>query len=221
MNTELLGGWAALLENELAAPYFKALSERVDAAYAAAEIYPAQENLFSAFSLCPPEQTRVVILGQDPYHEPSQAHGLAFSVPEGVPLPPSLRNIYKELASDLGIAPRVCGDLSRWAEQGVLLLNTVLSVERGRANSHREFGWQTFTDAVIRAAGALAQPEAFVLWGAQAQKKRALIGSGGPRLVIESPHPSPLSSYRGFFGSRPFSQINAFLRENGEKEIAW
>ncbi len=221
MNTEKLGGWAALVEQELTAPYFKALSGRVDAAYAAGEVYPAREDLFRAFSLCPPEKTRVVILGQDPYHEPGQAHGLAFSVPEGVVLPPSLRNIYKELESDLGVPPRASGDLTHWAGQGVLLLNTVLSVERGKANSHKDYGWQTFTDAVIRAAGALAQPVAFVLWGAQAQKKQALIGQEGARLVIASPHPSPLSSYRGFFGSRPFSQINAFLRENGLTEIAW
>lgn len=221
MNTEKLGGWAALLEQELAAPYFGTLSERVEAAYGAGEVYPPREDLFRAFSLCPPEKTRVVILGQDPYHEPSQAHGLAFSVPEGVALPPSLRNIYRELESDLGVPPRASGDLTHWAGQGVLLLNTVLSVERGRANSHKDYGWQTFTDAVIRAAGALAQPVAFVLWGAQAQKKRALIGQEGPRLIVASPHPSPLSSYRGFFGSRPFSQINAFLKENGETEIRW
>ena len=221
MNTEKLGGWAALLQQELEAPYFQALSGRVDEAYSQAEVYPAREDLFRAFSLCPPEAVRVVILGQDPYHEPGQAHGLAFSVPEGVALPPSLRNIYKELESDLGIAPRASGDLTHWAAQGVLLLNTVLSVERGKANSHKDYGWQTFTDAVIRLAGALAQPVAFVLWGAQAQKKQALIGKDGVRLVIASPHPSPLSSYRGFFGSRPFSQINAFLRENGQAEIRW
>lgn len=195
--------------------------EKLQAAREQAEIYPPKRQEFQALELCPPEEVRVVILGQDPYHEPGQAMGLSFSVPEGVKLPPSLRNIYTELESDLGIPPKDSGNLSHWARQGVLLLNTVLTVERGKANSHSLWGWQRFTDAVIAATNGLPQPIAFVLWGAQAQKKAALIRSDAPRLLLRSPHPSPLSSYRGFFGSRPFSAINGFLQAQGEKEIQW
>ena len=164
----------------------------------------------------------VVILGQDPYHEPGQANGLAFSVREGVKLPPSLQNIYKELALDLGIEPVKNGDLTPWAKQGVFLLNTVLSVQAHKANSHKDFGWQRFTDAVIEALGALPQPVAFILWGAQAQKKATLLaGRTAPTCLLCAPHPSPLSSYRGFFGSRPFSRANAFLAEHGAEAIDW
>ena len=222
MELEKLGAWRVLLEQTLCAPYFSALSARVDEAYAAGTVFPPKEDLFAAFSLTPPERVRVVILGQDPYHEPGQAQGLAFSVRRGVKLPPSLRNIYQELEADLGLPPAKDGDLTGWARQGVFLLNTVLTVEAGKANSHKDFGWQTFTDAVIEACAALPQPVAFVLWGGQAQKKAALVRrSRYPRLILQSPHPSPLSSYRGFFGSRPFSQINAFLRENGATAVDW
>ena len=163
-----------------------------------------------------------MILGQDPYHEPGQANGLAFSVRPGVKLPPSLRNIFAELQTDCGITPPDSGDLTAWAGQGVFLLNSSLSVEAGQAASHQGFGWQTFTDAVVRKLAALPQPVAFVLWGAHAQKKAALAaGSPYPRLVLQAPHPSPLSAYRGFFGSRPFSQINAFLAQCGQKQIDW
>ena len=217
-----LGGWNALLAQELEKPYFAALMEKVDAAYARGAVFPPRAELFAAFRLTPPERVRAVILGQDPYHEPGQAHGLAFSVRPGVKLPPSLRNIFRELESDCGVPPRSSGDLTGWAEQGVFLLNTVLSVESGRANSHAGFGWQTFTDAVTACLRSLPQPVAFVLWGAQAQKKAAVAAdSPHPRLVLQSPHPSPLSSYRGFFGSRPFSQINAFLEGHGEQGIDW
>ena len=217
-----LGGWNALLAQELEKPYFAALMEKVDAAYARGAVFPPRAELFAAFRLTPPERVRAVILGQDPYHEPGQAHGLAFSVRPGVKLPPSLRNIFRELESDCGVPPRSSGDLTGWAEQGVFLLNTVLSVESGRANSHAGFGWQTFTDAVTACLRSLPQPIAFVLWGAQAQKKAAVAAdSPHPRLVLQSPHPSPLSSYRGFFGSRPFSQINAFLEGHGEQGIDW
>ena len=217
-----LGGWNALLAQELEKPYFAALMEKVDAAYARGAVFPPRGDLFAAFRLTPPERVRAVILGQDPYHEPGQAHGLAFSVRPGVKLPPSLRNIFRELESDCGVPPRSSGDLTGWAEQGVFLLNTVLSVESGRANSHAGFGWQTFTDAVAAQLRSLPQPVAFVLWGAQAQKKAAVAAdSPYPRLVLQSPHPSPLSSYRGFFGSRPFSQINAFLEGHGEQGIDW
>ena len=222
MDLTALGAWRAVLRDELNSPGFCALAARVDAAYAETTVYPPQEALFSAFALTPPERVRVVILGQDPYHEPGQAHGLAFSVRRGTPLPPSLRNIDRELADDLGVPPAAHGDLTAWAKQGVFLLNTVLTVEAGRANSHRDFGWQGFTDAVVSRLADLPQPIAFVLWGAQAQKKAAAAASSAhPRLVLCSAHPSPLSSYRGFFGSRPFSQINAFLEQHGERPIDW
>ena len=216
-----LGGWNELLADELAKPYFAALMERVEAAYARGAVFPPQGELFAAFRLTPPARVRAVILGQDPYHEPGQAMGLAFSVPQGERLPPSLRNIFMELHTDLGLPQPSGGDLTPWAERGVLLLNTVLTVGRGAANSHAAWGWQRFTDAVLAAMAALPQPVAFVLWGSQAQKKRPLLQSAAPRLVLCAPHPSPLSSYRGFFGSRPFSQINAFLQENGEQPVDW
>lgn len=221
MEFVLPPAWRALLREETEKPYWSALSKRVDEAYDAGEVFPPRSKLFSAFELTPPERVRVVILGQDPYHEPGQAMGLAFSVPQGERLPPSLRNIFMELHTDLGLPQPSGGDLTPWAERGVLLLNTVLTVGRGAANSHAAWGWQRFTDAVLAAMAALPQPVAFVLWGSQAQKKRPLLQSAAPRLVLCAPHPSPLSSYRGFFGSRPFSQINAFLQENGEQPVDW
>lgn len=222
MDVSALGPWRDLLQDVLAGEAFAALARRVDGAYAAAEVYPPKAQLFSAFALTPPEKVRAVILGQDPYHEPGQAHGLAFSVQRGVKLPPSLVNIYKERESDLGIPPSKDGCLTHWAEQGVFLLNTVLTVERGKANSHKDFGWQAFTDAVVASLARLPQPVAFVLWGAQAQKKAAAAADTAyPRLILQGPHPSPLSAYRGFFGSRPFSQINQFLEDHGEAPIDW
>lgn len=222
MKLTTLGSWMPLLQAEFQKPYWSALSEAVDQAYATETVYPPQELLFSAFSLTPPERVRVVILGQDPYHAPNQAHGLAFSVQSGVKLPPSLVNIYKERSDDLDLPLRTDGCLNDWAEQGVLLLNTVLTVQRGQANSHKSYGWQTFTDAVIAATAQLQQPIAYVLWGAQAQKKIALIqNAAGPRCILSGPHPSPLSAYRGFFGSKPFSQINQFFTEYGETLIHW
>lgn len=218
MDVSALGSWRNYLDLERFGPLFAA----AETAYETTEVYPPKEQVFSAFSLTPPEQVRVVILGQDPYHEPGQAHGLAFSVREGVKVPPSLVNIYKERESDLGIPPADHGNLTHWAEQGVLLLNTVLTVERSRANSHKAMGWQAFTDHVVERAAKLSQPVAFVLWGAQAQKKAAAAAASEyPRLVLQGPHPSPLSAYRGFFGSKPFSRINAFLEENGEPPIQW
>ena len=214
-------GWDLLLKAETEQNDWTALTERVGEAYETATVYPPREDLFSALALTKPERVRVVILGQDPYHEPGQAHGLAFSVREGVKIPPSLVNIYKELESDLGIPPKPHGCLTGWAEQGVLLLNTVLTVEQGKANSHKNYGWQKFTDAVLAAVSQLPQPMAFVLWGGQAQKKAPLIVQNGPRLILQGPHPSPLSSYRGFFGSRPFSQINDFLQSHGESPVDW
>ncbi len=222
MNLCALGNWQTVLKKTLSAPDHQTLWSKTEHAYETSTVYPSQEQVFEAFSLTPPEAVRVVILGQDPYHEPGQAHGLAFSVQPGVKLPPSLVNIYKERESDLGIPPSSCGDLTHWAKQGVFLLNSVLTVEQGKANSHKDFGWQRFTDQVVEAIAELPQPVAFVLWGAQAQKKAAMAShSPYPRLVLQSPHPSPLSAYRGFFGSKPFSKINAFLREHGEPELQW
>lgn len=222
LNLEALGGWKTLLAGELAQAQTQALFEKVEEEYENLTVFPPKMELFSAFSATEPENVKVVILGQDPYHEPGQAHGLAFSVREGVRIPPSLRNMYQELEADLGIAPAPSGDLTRWAEQGVFLLNTVLTVRAGEANSHKNLGWQLFTDGVFARLADLPQPVAFLLWGAQAQKKAAIAAdSPYPRLVLQAPHPSPLSAYRGFFGSKPYSQINAFLRENGVTEIEW
>lgn len=213
-----MNGWKAYLDLSK----YEDLFCKVNKAYEETEVYPPKTELFSAFSLTPPQSVRAVILGQDPYHEPGQAHGLAFSVKEGVKLPPSLMNIYKERETDVGVPVSKSGDLTSWAKQGVLLLNTVLTVEKGKANSHKDFGWQAFTDDVVAALAQLPQPVAFVLWGAQAQKKAAVAAkSDYPRLVLQSPHPSPLSSYRGFFGSKPFSQINDFLQAHGETAIQW
>ena len=217
-----VGAWTPYLEQELRAPYFAALLQRVGAARAAGTVYPPEERTFFALTATPPERVRAVILGQDPYHEPGQAMGLAFSVPQGERLPPSLRNIFTELHTDLGLPQPSGGDLTPWAERGVLLLNTVLTVGRGAANSHAAWGWQRFTDAVLAAMAALPQPVAFVLWGGHAQKKAAIAAdSPHPRLVLQAPHPSPLSAYRGFFGSRPFSKINAFLEASGSRAIDW
>ncbi len=222
MDIKNLGPWLPLLKAETDKEYFKTLSENVDGARLSGEVYPPAGLMFSAFSATPPEKVKAVILGQDPYHEPGQAMGLAFSVPDGVPLPPSLKNIFKELGSDMGASPPSSGNLTKWAKQGVFLLNTVLTVERGRANSHAKFGWQKFTDAVITATAGLSQPIAYILWGTQAWKKASLIENRAyPTLIIRDVHPSPLSAYRGFFGSRPFSRVNDFLASNGCGVIDW
>lgn len=199
------------------------LLDFVRAAYAAGEIYPPQEHLFRAFRSVSFNDVRVVILGQDPYHEPGQAHGLSFSVPDGVKLPPSLRNIYKELCTDLIIPESQSpssGDLSHWAQQGVLLLNSVLTVPRGMAAGHRGHGWETVTDAVLRELDAAPFPVAFILWGKDARSKKRFL-TNPDHLVLESEHPSPLSAWRGFFGSKPFSAVNAYLQAHGCKEIQW
>ncbi|MGA9658020.1 MAG: uracil-DNA glycosylase, partial [Asticcacaulis sp.] len=184
------------------------------------QIYPSKDTIFRALDLTPPDQVRVVIIGQDPYHGEGQAHGLAFSVPDGARIPPSLLNIYKELYSDLGIPPARQGCLEPWAQQGVLLLNSVLTVEAGKPGSHKNRGWERFTDAVIRTVNTLPQPVVFILWGAYAQKKAAFVDTSR-HLVLCSVHPSPLSAYGGFFGSRPFSKANAFLLEKGFTPIDW
>lgn len=222
MKAEELGAWQALLQEELEKPYWRTLSERVDAAYAAAAVYPPREALFVAFRLTPPEAVRAVILGQDPYHEPGQAHGLAFSVQPGVPEPPSLQNIFKELHEDVGfeIPPKGNGCLIPWAKSGVLLLNTALTVRAHQANSHRGKGWEQLTDRVIELLNEREKPIVFILWGSNAKSKVPLI-TGKQHLIITSVHPSPLSAYRGFFGGKYFSRANEFLEEHGEAPVEW
>lgn len=184
-------------------------------------VFPPPAEWFRALELTPPEAVRVVILGQDPYHGEGQAHGLCFSVARGVKTPPSLANIYKELEADLGIARAPHGSLEHWARQGVLLLNTVLTVRMGAAGSHQKRGWERFTDAIVRAVAAQDRPIVFMLWGAHAQRKAAFVADDPRHLVLAAPHPSPLSAYGGFFGSRPFSRANAFLAANGVTPIDW
>ena len=184
-------------------------------------IYPADCDIFNAFKYTSPDKLKVVILGQDPYHEPGQAMGLSFSVPVGVPVPPSLRNIYRELKDDMpGFSIPDHGCLIPWARQGVLLLNTVLTVQAHRANSHRDKGWEIFTDKIISLLNQREKPVAFILWGSPARRKKAMI-TNPQHFIVESPHPSPLSAYRGFFGSRPFSKVNKFLESVGEEPINW
>ena len=219
MEWNELGPWGQLIN--FSKQQWDRISEQVENAYVTATVYPPRQQLFAALRATPPEQVRVVILGQDPYHEPGQAHGLSFSVEPGTPIPKSLCNIYKELESDLEIPPAGSGCLRPWAENGVLLLNSILTVEAHKAGSHKKFGWEAFTDQVIAATNALPQPIAFVLWGNYAQKKTSLIHTDAPRLVLASAHPSPLSADRGFFGSRPFSKINEFLEENGQQPVNW
>lgn len=225
MNTEAVPpSWQEALEPVLRLPELRRLGGWLRAEEAAGKrIYPPRGTRLKALELTPLEEVRVVILGQDPYHGPGQAMGLAFSVPAGVPLPPSLRNIHKELGADLGVPPPTAGDLTPWARDGVLLLNTALTVEEARAGSHAGRGWELVTDACVAAVAAGDRPAAFVLWGAHAQRKVAGISQlrEGRHCVIESAHPSPLSAHRGFFGSRPFSRANAFLEQQGRGAIAW
>lgn len=212
--------WDAVIGGEFEKEYYLKLREFLMSEYKNFEIYPNMYNIFNAMKLTPYSQVKAVILGQDPYHEPGQAHGLSFSVREGTRLPPSLQNIYKELESDIGIAPSQKGDLTAWAQQGVLLLNTVLTVRRGQANSHKGMGWEIFTDEVIRKLNEHESPIAFILWGANARSKKSLIAN--PKHgIFESAHPSPLSAYNGFFGSRVFSRVNRFLVENEIPPINW
>lgn len=212
--------WREVLDAERDKPYFEKLEAFVDAERAEHTIYPPPDDVFTALELTPYKDVRVFILGQDPYHGPGQAHGLCFSVQPGVPKPPSLVNIFKELHTDLGCKIPNNGYLVPWAKQGVLMLNAVLTVRRGEANSHKAKGWEKFTDAVIQRVNEKEEPVIFVLWGGYAGKKVKLIDTS-PHHVIQSAHPSPLSVYAGFFGSQPFSRVNALLRENGDKEIDW
>ncbi len=214
------GEWEKALQGEFRKPYYRKLFETVGREYRTAAVYPPADDIFNAFHLTPLPDVKVVILGQDPYHEPGQAHGLSFSVMPGVEIPPSLVNIYQELHDDLGCKIPNNGCLTKWARQGVLLLNTVLTVRAHRAFSHKDIGWQEFTDAAIRVLAGQDRPLVFILWGRPAQQKASMITN--PRhLILKSPHPSPLSAYRGFFGSRPFSKTNAYLEANGLKPIDW
>ncbi len=220
MDVKIEASWKAVLKDELGQDYFKALREFVKGEYQHAIVYPPPKNIFRAFELCPFEQVEVVILGQDPYHGPQQANGLCFAVSEGVPLPPSLQNIFKELATDLGQPVKnKSGDLERWAKQGVLLLNATLTVRARTAGSHQGKGWEEFTDAVIRKLSEEREALVFILWGNYAKAKGAHIDRN-KHLVIESAHPSPFSATR-FFGSKPFSKTNAYLIEHGKKPINW
>jgi uracil-DNA glycosylase len=212
--------WNPLLRDELAKPYWADLQAFVQAERSRATVYPPVEQVFSALHLTPYAETRVLILGQDPYHGPNQAHGLCFSVTEGVDVPPSLVNIFRELADDLGAQAPGHGNLEHWARQGVLLLNAVLTVRAHAAGSHAGHGWETFTDEVIRAVNAKTERVVFILWGAYARKKKPLIDLTR-HVVIESAHPSPLSARNGFFGSKPFSRANAALVEAGRTPIDW
>jgi uracil-DNA glycosylase len=213
--------WLERLSSEFAQPYMAELKRFLMAERERGKrIFPKAGNWFRALDLTPPEDVRVVILGQDPYHGPGQAHGLCFSVPPEVQPPPSLMNIYKELESDLGIRPARHGFLEHWTKQGVLLLNSVLTVEMGRAASHRERGWERFTDAIIAQVNARNEPVVFMLWGSYAQKKGAFV-DGSPHLVLKAPHPSPLSAHSGFFGCRHFSKANAFLQSRGLLPVDW
>lgn len=220
MSVKIEPSWHEYLKDEFEKPYFINLTNYVRQEYTSTTVYPPGPLIFNAFDNCPFEEVEVVILGQDPYHEPHQAHGLCFSVQDGVSFPPSLLNIFKEIHSDLGKPMPLSGDLSRWARQGVLLLNATLTVRAHQAGSHQNKGWETFTDAVIHRLAEQREGLVFILWGAYAQKKGAFINPG-KHLVLKSPHPSPLSAHRGFFGNHHFSLANEYLRKQGKKEIDW
>lgn len=212
--------WATLLKGEFEKPYFKQLQTFLEDEYSKYDIYPEMNNIFNALNTVKYEDVKVVIIGQDPYHEPNQAHGLAFSVQDGITVPPSLVNIYKEIESDLGIKCHTeTGNLLRWAKQGVLLLNTSLTVRRAQANSHRGKGWETFTNEVIKLLSQREDPMVFILWGSNAQSFAPQIAK--QHLVLKAPHPSPLSSYRGFFGCKHFSKTNDFLASHNKTPIDW
>lgn len=212
--------WLPALSEEFKKPYYRSLFQFVKTEYNTTMIFPPADDIFNAFHLTPLSQVKVVIIGQDPYHEPGQAHGLCFSVKPGVDIPPSLENIYKELQDDLGCYIPNNGYLVKWAEQGVLMLNTVLTVRAHRANSHHGQGWEQFTDAAIRALNEQDRPIVFILWGKPAQAKKEMLNNPN-HLILTAPHPSPLSAYRGFFGSKPFSKTNAFLQAHGVAPIDW
>lgn len=220
MDVKIEAGWKQVLQPEFNTEYFKNLTDFVRNEYRSKTIYPPAAQIFNAFDLCPFERTKVVILGQDPYHGPQQAHGLCFSVNKGIKMPPSLVNIYKELNTDVGIEIPNHGNLEHWAHQGVLLLNATLTVQAHHAGSHQNRGWEQFTDAVIKKVAHQLDNVVFLLWGAYAQKKAQLINSN-KHLILKSVHPSPLSAHRGFFGNKHFSRANEYLLANGKEAISW
>ena len=219
-EVRIASDWKEILGEEFTKSYFEELVEFVRSEYAAGVVYPAGANIFRAFDKCPFDKLKVVIIGQDPYHGPGQANGLCFSVGEGVPFPPSLQNILREVSADTGASMPTSGELERWAEQGVLLLNAVLTVRAHQAASHAGHGWETFTDAVVRAIAERKEGIVYMLWGSYAQRKGA-IANPQKNLVLRAVHPSPLSAYRGFFGCRHFSQANDYLRSVGREAIVW
>ncbi|SFD40840.1 Uracil-DNA glycosylase [Lentibacillus persicus] len=216
----LTNDWAPVVGDEFEKDYYQELRSFLKQEYTRTTVYPDMHDIYNALHYTTYENTKVVILGQDPYHGPNQAHGLSFSVQPHVAIPPSLKNIYKELYDDLGIESPNHGNLTDWAKQGVLLLNTVLTVRAGKPASHRGKGWEHFTNEVIRQVNAKQDPVVFMLWGRHAQAKEALI-TGAHHLIIKSPHPSPFSAHKGFFGSKPFSRANDFLKQSGREEINW
>lgn len=216
----MIEGWTSFFKREQRQPYYQALMAFLAEEDLTKVIYPRSEDWFQCFTLTPYEEVKVVILGQDPYHEENQAHGLAFSVNHGIAVPPSLRNIFKELEQDVDLPRPLHGNLSGWAKQGVLLLNTVLTVEKGKANSHKGKGWETFTDHVLSYLNQRERPIVYILWGNQARKKAELLTNQN-HLILSSSHPSPLSAYHTFFGSKPFSQTNDFLLHHGMSPIQW
>ena len=220
MNVQIEESWRARLQPEFDKEYFKTLTDFVRDEYRQGAVYPPGKLIFNAFNLCPFDRVKVVIIGQDPYHGPGQAHGLCFSVNDGVAFPPSLLNIFKEIKSDIGTEPPATGNLTRWARQGVLLLNATLTVRAHQAGSHQGRGWETFTDAVISLLAEEKEHLVFILWGAYAQRKGAFIDRNR-HLVLTSAHPSPLSAYNGFFGNRHFSQANAYLQAHGMEPVEW
>ena len=212
--------WNEILAEEMEKDYYQQLQAFVQKRRAEVRVFPEEKNVFNALKLTPFESVKVVILGQDPYHGFGQAHGLSFSVQKGIPLPPSLKNIYKELQEDIGGDLPTEGDLTHWAKQGVLLLNTVLTVEEGNANSHKGMGWERLTNRLIESLNELKHPVIFILWGKPAQDKEKLITNPN-HVILKAPHPSPLSAYRGFFGSKPFSRVNDILIQQGQTPICW
>jgi uracil-DNA glycosylase len=220
MAFNIESSWADQLAEEISKPYFKELQSFITSEYDNAQIYPPKDLLFNAFEKCPFNTVKVVILGQDPYHEPGQAHGLCFSVPDGIPFPPSLRNIFKELSNDLAIAMPHSGNLERWAIQGVFLLNATLTVRAHQAGSHQKKGWEQFTDHVIQKLSESNSNLVFILWGSYAQRKEILIDNA-KHLIIKSVHPSPLSAHRGFFGNHHFSKTNEYLIAHKKEVIKW
>ena len=220
MNVQIEESWKSHLKEEFEKDYFRQLTDFVRSEYQQYQIYPPGHLIFNAFNLCPFNEVKVVIIGQDPYHGPGQAHGLCFSVNDGVPFPPSLQNIFKEIKSDIGHEAPATGNLTRWAEQGVLMLNATLTVRAHQAGSHQRHGWETFTDAAIRILAEERENLVFILWGAYAQKKGAFIDRS-KHFVLTSAHPSRLSAYNGFFGNKHFSRTNEYLKAHGKKEISW